>query len=288
MTSKDKTDLEIIATQRLQFRLLNATFGVISFLLGTSSFMGAIFVTPLSAGNNLYAIPWILMGIIAILALSRNIIIESIFRKISHSSFLSLIYSGKIATYIVLISGLSFFILGLLIINARLILVSFGLFFIYVPIFLTFSEPLTYVGEIRLLFELLTTNLDDFENRQPYLRTISKKVENQLKIGNIKVPHNEFIYYFNKELLKGKDIQNDLKNIEAWIVDKKTSCFESLSKIYPEDKLEPCKRYSLSGQLVKNPTIIKYILYLAITLILVATNPELQTEILKLLRLLGI
>jgi hypothetical protein len=288
MTPEDETGLQVIAIQRTWRRLVNAAFGFFSFLIGTISFMAAIFVTPLPVGNNLYAIPWILMLLVVVLALLRNKILHFIFGKISHSSFLSLVYFGQIVTYIVAISGFSFFIIGLLSINAKLTLVSFGLFFTYAPIFLIFSEPLTYTGEIRLLFGLLLANLDNFENSQPYLRTISKKLENQLKIGNIKVPHNEFVYYFNMELLKGTNIQDDLRNIESWIVDKKTSCFESLKKIYPENKLEPCKRYSLSGQLVKNPTIIKYILYVIVALILIATNPELQIEILKLLRLLGI
>jgi hypothetical protein len=288
MTSKDETGLQIIAIQGAWYRLLNAAFGSFLSLFGTIAFMAAIFITPLPVGSNLYAIPWILMLLVALLALLRNKIIYFIFGKISHSSFLSLVYSGRIVTYILVISACSFFIIGLLGNNVPSGLVSIGLFFTWLTMFLIFSEPLTYAGEIRLLFELLLANLDNFENRQPYLRTISKIVENQLKIGNIKVPHNEFVYYFNIELLKGTDIQNDLRNIESWIVDKKTLCFESLKKIYPENKLEPCKRYSLSGQLVKNPTFIKYILYVIIALILIATNPELQTEILKLLRLLGI
>jgi len=123
---------------------------------------------------------------------------------------------------------------------------------------------------------------------RPYLITISKKVENQLKIGNIKVPHNEFVYYFNMELLKGTNIQNDLKCIEAWMSDKKTLCFESLKKIYPENKFEPWKRIPMSRQFVENPTILKYTLYVVVALILIAASPELQSEILKLLRLLGI
>jgi hypothetical protein len=289
VTSKDKTGLEIIAIQRALNRLLNAIFGVFSFLIGTSAFMAAIFVTPLPASNNLYAIPWILMGTITVLALSRNIIIGRIFRKISRSRFLSLVYFGRIATYIIAIFGVSFFIIGLLSIHASLVLFSVGLFFNCFPIFLIFSEPMTYAGEIRLLFELLLVNLNNYENRQPYLRTISKKLENQLKIANVKVPYYEFIYHFNKELLKGTDIWNDLRNIESWMIDKRNPCFDSLKKIYPEDKLEPCKRYPLSRQLVQNPTIRNYILFIAITPILIATSPDLRNIILNLFfKLLGI
>jgi len=166
MTSKDETDLQIIATQKAWYRLLNAAFGSLSFLFGTIAIMAAIFITPLPVESNLYAIPWILMLIAASLALSRNIILQFVFRKISHSRFLSLVYYGRIVNYILVISACSFFIIGVLGINVMLGVVSLGLFFIWAPIFLIFSEPLTYAGEIRLLFELLHTNLDNFENRQ--------------------------------------------------------------------------------------------------------------------------
>jgi len=287
MTSKDETSIQIIATQRTWYRLLNAVFGFFSFFMGTVCFLAAIFVDSLPS-ESIALVPWIFMLSIVLLALSRNRILQVIFGRIPHSSFLSLVCFGRIVIYIITISGFSFFAMGLLIINIRLLLVSFGFFFIFFPIFLIFSEPMTYAGEIKLLFELLLANLDNFENRQPYLRAISKKVENQLKMGNIKVPHNEFVYYSNMELLKGTDVKDDLKNIEAWIVDKKTLCFESLKKIYPENKLEPCKRYSLSRQLVENQAATKYILYVVVALILVTASPELQAEILKLLKLFGI
>jgi hypothetical protein len=288
MTSKDETGLQMISIQGAWYRLLNATFGSITFLFGAIAFMAAIFITPLPVESNLYAIPWILMVIAALLALLRNIILQLVFRKISHSRFLSLVHFGRIVNYILVISVCSFFIISLLGINVILGVVSLGLFCIWAPIFLIFSEPLTWAGEIGLLFRLLLTNLDNFEKRQPYLRTISKKVENQLKIGNIKVPSNEFVYYFNMELFKGTDVQNDLKNIEAWMVDKKTPCFESLKKIYPENKFEPWKRIPMSRQFVQNPTILKYTLFVVVALILIAASPELQSDILRLLsRLLG-
>lgn len=230
MTSKDETSLQIIATQGVWYRLLTTAFGSFFILFGAICFLAAVFVPSPPVGSNLYAIPWILMLSIIILAPSRNIILHFIFRKISHSNFLSLVHFGRILTSAVIISGLCLLIIGFLSLKGSLVLISFGLFFTYSSIYVIFSEPLTYKGEIRLLFELLLTNSENFENRQPYLKEISKIVENQLKIGNIEAPHNELFYYFNVELLKGTDIQNDLRNIEAWIVDKKTSFFESLGE----------------------------------------------------------
>jgi len=287
MTSKDETDLQIIATQNVWYRLVNAALESFNSLFVSVFFMIAIFLTPPPVGDNVYYIPWVFMIVTVVLVLSRNKILHFIFRKISHSKFLKLVHFGRIVHYILIIFGFSFLIIGLLITNVRLFSFSFGLLFTWIMMFSTFSEPLTYIGEIRLLFELLLTNIDNFEKRQPYLRLISKEVENQLKIGNIKVPHNEFVYHFNMELFKGTDIKNDLRNIEAWLVDKETPCFESLKNIYPENKFEPFRRYSLFIQLIQSPTM-KWILYV-IALILLAISPILQNEILKLLsKLLGI
>lgn len=117
-----------------------------------------------------------------------------------------------------------------MIINAPLADFGLGIIFFYLSLFLIFSHPLTYEGEMKILFGLLEANLNDFENRQSFLKIVSRKVENQLKLGNIRVPHNDLIYYFNMSLMRGLNVTDDLKNIESWITDKKTSCFESLKK----------------------------------------------------------
>jgi hypothetical protein len=289
MTSKDETNLQIIATQNIWYRLANAVLGSLCSFFAAIFFIIAIFVTPLPVGDYVYFIPWILMIVAVVLALSRNIILHFIFGKMLHSRFLKLVYYGRRVHYILIISGFSFLIISFLINNVRLLSFSFGLLFTWMIMFFTFSEPLTYTGEIRLLFELLYANLDDFQDRQPYLRAISRKLEDMLKLGNIKVPHNEFVYYTNMELLEGTDIRNDLRNIEAWMVGEDNLNFESLSNIYPESELEPWRRISLSRQLAENPTIIRYAFYMVIIIILVAISPELRSEILRLLsKLLGI
>jgi len=289
MTSKDENSLQMIATQSPWRILFNTIFlGIFCSFFAAIFFMAAIYVTPPPVGDNVYAIPFVLILVTVVLAILRNKILQFIFKKMSHSEFLKLVHFGRTIHYILIISGSFFLIIGFLIVNARLISLSFGLLLIWAIMFSTFDEPLTYTGETRLLFELLRANLRNFGNRQPYLRRISRTVEKRLRMGNIKVPYNEFVYYFNIELFKGTlDIQNDLKNIEAWLVDNETPCFESLKKIYPENKFEPFKRHSLFIQLIKSPTI-KGILYV-IALIALALSPMLQSEVLKLIsRLLGI
>jgi hypothetical protein len=293
MTSKNETGLQIIAIQKVQYRLLNAVLGSVLILFAASAFMTAIFVTPLPVGSNIYAIPWLFVVVIIFLALLRNRILQFIFGRVSHSRFLSLMHNGKVLTYTIVAYAVLLFMMSFLSTDAtvrmRFVASSFGLFFVWSAIFFIFSSILTRAGKTRLLFELLLENLDNFEERQPYLRAISRKVEDQLKIGNIKVPCYEFVYYFNMKLLKGTDIQNDLKNIESWIVDSKTPCFKSLKKIYPEKKLEPCKRVSLYRQLVETPTLAKSILYIVALVLLALFSPTLQSEIIRLLsRLLGI
>jgi hypothetical protein len=288
MTSTNETGPQIINVQTAWYRLFSTFFGSFLFFFGTALLMDAIYeVVPAPpTGSIVNAIPWFLVMGFALLAIFRNDIINFIFGKISHSSFLSLVHFGRIVNYILIISSGSFFLIGILvntlIKNEVLFIFSLGIISVWVSLTFVFSGPLTYAGEIRLLFELLTVNLSNYENRQPYLRTISKKVENQLKVGNIKVPQYEFVYYFNMELLNGINVQNDLRNIESWLVDKENPCFESLKRIYPENKFEPWRRTSLFRQFTENPAIIKYTSYVVLAIILIAISPDLRSEILRL------
>lgn len=289
MPHKEETGLQAVATQNDWYMLLNASFGWFCYLLGTSAFIAAMFVTQPPIGDVLYSAMWIPLIAVVTLALLRNKILKFLFGKIPHSSFLSLVNVGKVTNYAVLICASFFFVAGIASNNVRVVAFSVGLFLTWFPIYLIFSEPLTSAGETNLLFELLAANIDNFEKRQPYLIRISRKVEGQLGVGNIKVPRYEFVYYFNMELLKGTQILDDLKRIESWMVDKNTPVFESLRKIYPEDKLEPCRRVPLYKQLVENPAILKYAFAVVSLIILTAVSPSLRDEIVKLLSgLLGI
>jgi len=283
MNAKDETGLQIIATHKAWQILLNILLGLIFFFFAFSFFIAAIFVVPPPIGDKVYFIPWILWVVVTLLALLRNKILAFIFEKIPRSTFLSLIDFGRALTYTMFLYWGLFFIAGLLSHSNVFAFFSLGLLSLWFPIYLIFSMPLTPEGEAKLLFKLLFTNIDNFEKRQLYLKKIAKAIENQLKKGNIKVSSNEFVYYFNIELLKGKNIRDDLKVIESWMVNKKTPCFESLMKIYPKTRLEPWKRASFFRQIVENPTMIKYVFNVLVIAILIAISPELRSEIVKFL-----
>lgn len=288
MAVKSKFGAQILMEQTRKQRIVNAFFAFALTFFGYAAIVG--FLLEYNVMSPSPSIEGVLISLavfsastVALLsALYRNRIVRFIFEHVSRSTFLSITFIGRIVHFTVCLVAVVLFALGSVQSNF-LGSISLVIFFLYSPIYIIFSEPFAENGETRILFQQLDSSLTDYEGRQQWLRKISKRVEKHLRIANIKVPHNEFVFYFNMELLKGMDVQNYLRDIESWLVEKKTSCFEALSKIYPEEKFESCTRTSFSHRVAQNPTTtIKYISLVIIALVYFVANPSLVNEILNL------
>ena len=288
MAVKSKFGAQILMEQTRKQRIVNAFFAFALTFFGYAAIVG--FLLEYNVMSPSPSIEGVLISLavfsastVALLsALYRNRIVRFIFEHVSRSTFLSITFIGRIVHFTVCLVAVVLFALGSVQSNF-LGSISLVIFFLYSPIYIIFSEPFAENGETRILFQQLDSSLTDYEGRQQWLRKISKRVEKHLRIANIKVPHNEFVFYFNMELLKGTDVQNYLSNIELWLIDNKTSCFESLSKIYPEEKFESCTSNSFYHRLAQNPTaIVKYVSLVIIALAYLVANPSLVNEILNL------
>jgi hypothetical protein len=232
-----------------------------------------------------------------ILVASRNRILEWFFNKASHQSYLELAIFMKNYPFF---SVAGAFVIG---INAfrepMALFVALSFLFLSLPLYYIFERPLTGEGRVQILFDGLFESLDNFTRRQYYWEKISEMIEKRLKVGNIKVMSSDLIHQFNKTLLETpKDVSNDLRNIQAWMLGRQRTCFDSIKGIYPEIKFEPYTKESYLKHTFENLTsvqanLIKFLSSLAViailSIVVILMRPELANEALGLIqRFLGI
>jgi len=226
---------------------------------------------------------------IVILAFYRNRIFEKLINRFSSYSFLLFARFWKIYYYLIFITTILLFVLGLAVPNDLpfkiLPLLVFG---VSLPFYYLFSFSLTSEEEITILFENLLPNLDHFSKRNVFWGKIAKKIEELLKTGNIEVSKDDLIYYFNEKLWETNTIvTNQLRDIEIWLLDRQSSCFNSIRQIIPEVCFQPLKRKSFSRNIVSEPTseqidLIKAltpIIVVVVVAILIFIHPEFVSQI---------
>jgi len=136
------------------------------------------------------------------------------------------------------------------------LVISFYLF----GIFTIFDKPLTQEGEIYILFNTLIKNSSNYGKLQSYWKKASKKIERQLRRGEIAVSRNDLNYYFSKRLMETKeDITNDLICFREWLLGNQRSCYDALVRFVPKEKIHQCSKDTQSW-FSKNPDkVVRYI-----------------------------
>ena len=241
---------------------------------------------------------WLVFPILlTIVAVRRNHILEWIFKRISHEGYLQFAFVWK--TFPLFIFVISFYLWLNSLRYPTYLLFSLTFLFLFMPLYFIFEHPLSYEGEVQILFEGLFSSLDNFHKRQYYMREISKIIENLLKIGNIQVSSSDLIYHLNKKLLEtNEDISNDLRDIQAWMLGRQRTCLDSLKRIVPDIEIKPCtKKGSFLERAWENLTptqasligsLIKFFALLAILLIVLLVRPETINQAINLAKgLLG-
>ncbi|HML02654.1 MAG TPA: hypothetical protein VK487_04690 [Candidatus Bathyarchaeia archaeon] len=167
---------------------------------------------------------------------------------------------------------------------------SIAVFLFMVPLFLIFDRPLTEEGEITILFEMLSSSINNFHEAQRYWRRLAKRIEELFEFGNIRLSRKDLIYNFSWTFLEGnRDLSNDLISIREWMLGRTRTCLEALRNIYPKIELLPCERNIFLDWLLKNPEetlnfVFKIIVIaVAVVLTIVGLNPSIIGEILKYL-----
>lgn len=216
----------------------------------------------------------------AIIMSLRNRIIKKLFLRMAPAKFLEFNYILDKIFFIT--SVIMFLLLFLLFIVPTEIydvtlIVSLSSFFycLYAPIF-CFGRAITPLGEIRIAFEALFSNINNFNQRQKWLERIFRKLEKELKKGNIKVSSEKLVYYCNVKLMKSEDIKNNLRDIERWMLREQTeSIVNSIKQIIPEEEIKPIEKISLLDRFFQIPSDVRKYLFLAIiVVIIVLLKPE--------------
>lgn len=283
MSAQEKSYNEFIAYQTIPYLIANAMVTFFSIMFSSIFIAVSLIGAAPPANSNIYGLIWLALICFVFLVLIRNKIVRFIAKKVSLEYFLRIHDIASFLGWLFLIAFGVVFLTGLSMSNANIIIFSIGLLFGFLPIFFMFSNTITLWGLWQIQFRLLYQNINNYPKRQIYAKKIAKDIKNILKIGNINFNKSDFVYYFNRDLLDGRYIIDDLKKIETSVIEGRNDFFPSLKKIYPEEKFEPCSKYSLTSEIRRNPNLlIKYVCFLAIAIIIVVLRPNLIGEALKL------
>jgi len=192
------------------------------------------------------------------------------FKKVSH---LGLLWLHKLMRCILWVLALSLLIavadvqlgLGILPNTVNPVVCLFSFIFLFLPIRSMFR--LTQLGITKIAFEQLYSNINDFSRRQRWFKETFKKLESILREGNIKVSHNDLLYYANLKLMQSPNPEFTIKKIEDWILSKRRddTIFNTIRTFLPATKIQPVEKASLTTQLSRIPTErILHIFYICI------------------------
>jgi len=187
----------------------------------------------------------------------REKVIDKIINNVSHVSIYILNTIINIISYILhIIVFLTFTIMVMMgkewsNANTTYILLVLSIFFLYHPIYLLYSNILTYKGYIYIEFEQLFLKIHNYYERQKWMIKIFKKLESSLKISYMDIPHSTFIRYINNKLansrytLNGSEsIKKYLKELKNWMVDdnQSDSILILVRKIIPKEEIKTYKK----------------------------------------------
>lgn len=289
MASENKTEVQFVR-KATKFDIL-----VLELIVIPCSFLGGTLFALLSLLNfptmnfGIFIILWLLFPtLFTVVALFRNRILERLFRKLSHDGIFRFAVFWK--SYLFFILVLSFFF-GFYTFHDPLFPLSLLAFLLLcLPLYFIFEHPLSNEGAVRILFEGLFSSFNDFPMRNYYWKKISKIIENLLRIGNIHVSSNDLIFHFNKKLLEtNEDISDDLRSIQAWMLNERRTCLDSIKSVFPEVKIEPCTKISFLRRASENPIVqanlikvfASLIFAILMLIIVLISHPELLWDFLR-------
>lgn len=204
---------------------------------------------------------WFLVPILFVILVSqRNRLFRNGFKKPdSHRRYLRFTYVWRVFVPVSTFAVMFYYIVyGFH--DPRYFVLPLVVFFFFMAVYMIFDEPLTQEGEIAILFEMLSSTIDNFHEAIQYWKKIARRLESMLREGNIQLSSKDLVYSFSKKLLETNDnLSNDLLSIRDWMLGRRRSCFEGIKHINREIRLVPRQRNILLDWILKNPDkTIKY------------------------------
>jgi len=265
------------------FTFIYAFFGIIALVVTI------VYPAPTPKTDLYFVIVWVSILAYTALMFFRNFIIKRIFVRIAPHIFIEFTYALERISKILLISfGLSFFLLIAVPIeifdSQRIFFTIFSFCLLYIPFF-SFSYAISVSGEIRIIFNELVLNLNNFDKRQKWLKRFFEKLKGKMKKGNMKVTTDKLIYYSNMKLLNSEEIQKNLRELGRWMLGEKIeNVMNSIHMIIPENEIKPITKKPILDRFYQIPPDVRKYLVLAITLIVVLLlKPELVEKLIELI-----
>jgi len=251
-------------------------------LFGISSLVTAIYYPKEFPTNDILpTICWLSTIAYTFLISFRNRIIKKIFMKTTPHKLLEFTYVLKtIVKVLVVICFLTLFLLLAVPIEiydfTRIFVLFFSFYLLYAPFFLMLASAITDSGEIRIVFEVFFSNINNFKQRQKWMKKFFKKLEEKLKKANMKVSSDKLIYHCNFKLMKSESIENNLKDIERWMLGEQIENIDnSIKQIIPEEEIKPLEKIALLDRFLQIPSDVRKYLFVAIiVVIIVVLKPE--------------
>lgn len=244
--------------------------------------LGYLFILSFTRYYNIYALLFLI--IISVLFVGfRNVVVNYFFNNIN-----VLIYM-KIIRYLtnLLIALSILFILTIIdhYINnvmffsvPNITSISVSILLIYVPFVVVFIDSFSSNGKIRVEFIELYNNFNAFEERQIWIKKILTRVVKLLRLGNIDVDYEKFIYHLNMKIMNSEEIaRGHLGTFEQWLYSNinDEDFMSSLQDIIPSDEISPLKKRQLNTYFNWiTPEYIKIIFALFLLVYVVLYHPD--------------
>ena len=267
------------------------------------SYVGGVFIIlyiALQFNINLYQyfsvrINYIFPIIFIIIMKFRKRIINHLINIADRNKKLGLLYKHKIKFFYIQIFLLVYNILTIYINNMYkniitdvnvLLITSINI--IYMTTYFIFGTILTESGLIFIEFSELSTNINNFEKRQNWLKKICDRISDVFKKGNLMVNKEELRSYFNLQMRKSEDMILKIDEMKNWFLseDKTDEVFSIFENIWPTVKPVPYIRLTRYERIARARNLlpfqdVKWLVVLIITIILLLQNPSSINEILK-------
>ena len=250
MTADNKTDNQTVDYTKFIRKLKTIEYFFLGFQLSVYGFISGIFVNLFIGLSGLpysevsanpyafYAICLAIPAMLLFLLFYRNRFFINHINKKSSSGFIYFSHWWRIGIPIMTAFLMFYYFFYAYTRDFRFYLIPFVVFFIMLAIFDIFDKPLTEEGETYILIDSVIQNLSNFEKVQFFWKKVAKRIEQKLRIGEMRVYRRDLVYYFSKKLLETNyDLSNDLFSIRNWLLGYQRSCYEALTHIIPKNKI---------------------------------------------------
>ena len=138
-------------------------------------------------------------------------------------------------------------------IEFKIVFILFSIMLVMNPFFKMYAESLTKYGAINIEMECLGKYKAEYEKEQYWLRAISKRIRDMLRIGKIEISTDTLTHYFNLRISESDKVINEIIAMKESLSQDEPdySVLKTIKKIIPENELKISNRLSIVDELIE-------------------------------------